>query len=179
MRSLPRFLAIALLFLLPAPGLAETSSAGDRVGAEVERRLAELAERTGTELRGLVSEGQVVVQGRVHLLEHSLRAEQLVWQTPGVVDVDNEIRVVPRDVTGDEAIEREVRLVIKGEPRFQNTNLEVGVLQGVVSLRGLFQDPVDVLALKHRVASISGVVHVVIDAHVVAGTGRGDRDGIV
>lgn len=176
-RAKPVLVALLLLLGTTAASVATMPPADADLREVLSSKLEALPWNEGNVLRTAVRGGQVLLQGEVRLLEHSLRAEQLVWQTPGVVDVDNEIRVVPVGAQGDRGIEREVRLIIKGEPRFLDTNLAVGVLDGVVSLRGLFQDPADVLALKHRVASVPGVLHVVIDAHIVASRGFGGGDG--
>ena len=69
---------------------------------------------------------------------------------------------------GDAEIARRVRMIIKGDRRFLDTNLELEVTAGLVRLRGLFQDPADVLALKHRIASIPGVLDIEIDSLLVA-----------
>ena len=167
-----RLLGIAWLAVLlcasaaPAGSVAE-SPADAALRALLEERIATL-DGEGVEVRVSVRTGQVVLQGRVRLFEHSLRAEQLAWKTPGVEDVDNEIRVVPWESDGDAAIERRIRLLIKGEDRFSDTNLQLSVTSGFVKLRGMFQDPADVLALKHRIASIPGVLGVEIDAILVA-----------
>lgn len=139
--------------------------------ARIEAQLRELSDGTGAAIRVAVRDGHVILQGQVRLLDQSLRAEQAAWKTPGVRDVDNELRVVPPRLGNDAAIERQVRMIIKGDGRFIDTNLEIEVLAGVVRVRGMFQDPADVLALKHRVASIPGVLDVVIDALLVASRG--------
>jgi hypothetical protein len=109
------------------------------------------------------------------LLEQSLRAEQVAWKTSGVLDVDNELRVAARGVGGDAEIEQRVRMIIKGDERFIDTSLQLEVKAGFVTLRGLFEDPGDVLALKHRIASIPGVLDVKIEAVLVAHRVMPDR----
>jgi osmotically-inducible protein OsmY len=143
--------------------------------ARIEAKLAELPDREGAEIRVMVRNGQVLLQGRVRLLEQSLRAEQAAWKTSGVLDLENELRVVSPGVGGDAAIEQRVRMIIKGDERFIDTNLQLEVTAGQVRLRGLFQNPADVLALKHRIASVPGVLGVEIDAVLVAGRGMPDR----
>ena len=150
-----------------ASGAAPAAEDSD-LRARIEAQLAALPDQEGAEVRVAVREGQVVLQGRVRLLEQSLRAEQAVWKTPGVLDVDNELRVVSVGAGGDAEIVRRVRTIIKGDGRFLDTNLELEVTAGLVRLRGLFQDPGDVLALKHKIASIPGVRDVEIEALLVA-----------
>jgi len=166
--AVPTLLFIACL-ASPSQGVEKTEAPEDAgLRTRIEARLADLPDREGAEIRVAVREGQVVLQGTVRLLEQSLRAEQATWRTLGVLDVDNELRVLPQAPGGDAAIERQVRLIIKGGGDFIDTNLAVEVTAGVVRLRGLFQDPGDVLALKHRVASIPGVLGVEIDALMMA-----------
>ena len=175
-RFLAAALGLACAWALAAASAGAESPADAALRERLETRLAALADPDDVDLRVAVREGQVILQGRVRLLEQSLQAERLAWKTDGVIDVDNEIRVVPANLGGDAAIERRVRLLIKDDGRFLDTNLELEVSAGLVRLRGLFQDPTDVLALKHRIASIPGVLDVKIDALLVArATGRPDR----
>jgi osmotically-inducible protein OsmY len=178
-RALRTAVVVALFVsCLAIPGFAsgEPESAEDaELRARIEAKLAELPEREGAEIRVMVRNGQVLLQGRVRLLEQSLRAEQAAWKTPGVLDLENELRVVSPAVGGDAAIEQRVRMIIKGDERFIDTNLQLEVTAGQVRLRGLFRDPGDVLALKHRIASIPGVLGVEIDALLVARRGMPDR----
>jgi osmotically-inducible protein OsmY len=159
--------ALALVLVLAAPTLGSASAAGDEdaaLRARIESRLAPLAEPVEAEIRVYVRDGQVVLTGAVPLLEHSLRASQKVWQTEGVRDVDNELEVRPLVRPTDETIEQRIRTLIKGEPPFLDAQVAVEVRAGSVRLSGYFEDPSDVLALKHRVASIAGVVELEIDA---------------
>ena len=115
-----------------------------------------------TQVHVLVQNGQVVLSGTVYLYSQKMLYEQIVWQTPGVVEVDNEIRVIPRLQVKDAEIARHIRIMIKGHQRFQNAEITVDVTQGSVSLSGTFYDPGDVLFLKHQVAEIEGVIRLEI-----------------
>lgn len=161
---------ITTLWLVVPSHASELDRGAEDAGLRVriEAQLAALPDLEGAEIGVAVREGQVVLQGRVRLLEQSLRAERAVWKTPGVLDVDNELRVVAVGAGGDAEIARQVRMIIKGGGRFLDTNLELEVAAGRVRLRGFFQDPADVLALKHRIASIPGVIDVEIEALLVA-----------
>ncbi len=171
-RGVVSSLVMALLFAATSHASSPSEAApDDALRARIEARLAALPDRDGAEIRVAVGDGQVVLQGRVRLLEQSLRAEQAAWKTPGVLDVDNELRVVFRGMDSDPAIERQVRMILKSDGRFVDTNLELDVSAGVVRLRGPFQEPADVLALKHQIAAIPGVLDVRIDALLMAGRG--------
>jgi len=149
-----------------APGTPVSDDVALR--AAIEARLAELREAFDDEITVRVQQGQVVLQGRVPLLEHALRAEQLTWTTPGVQDVDNELRVTSIEPGGDVVLERQVRLLLGADVRFADTRLDLSVDGGVVTLRGTFLNPIDVLRLKHRIAAIPGVRDVRIDAILLA-----------
>jgi osmotically-inducible protein OsmY len=160
---------------LAVAGHGAEAGEDEALRARLEARLEGLADRDGAEIRVAVRDGRVLLRGRVRLLEQSLRAEQTAWKTVGVEDVENELRVVPVGGAGDAAIERRIRTIIKGDERFVDTSLELEVRTGRVRLRGMFNDPVDVLAMKHRIASIPGVLDVEIDAVLVARRGESGR----
>ncbi len=159
--------AIALVLASAVQGeeaVGEDEALRDRIEAKLEG----LPEREGAEIRVAVRDGRVLLQGSVRLLEQSLRAERATWKTDGVIDVENELRVVRAGPIDDSAIERQVRKVLEADGRFVDTKLELDVVAGLVRLRGLFEDPADLLTLKHRIASIPGVLGVEIDAILVA-----------
>ena len=167
--------ASALAVLLLALGIAAPAAGQGAVETEEDLDLRariqlELStfDREGADIGVAVRAGSVVLHGRVRLLEQSLRAEQAVWKTDGVTDVENELRVAPFAAAADDAIELRIRTIIEGGDRFLDNDLELDVVAGVVRLRGLFRDPSDVLALKHRIAAIPGVLDIEIDAVLVA-----------
>lgn len=164
--------ALAAALWMAAPACAEEPAVGDGdLQTRIERRISALPNQEGATVRVFVRDGEVLLQGSVRLLEQSLRIEQDVWKTPGVRDVDNELRVAPLPLGGDAEIERQIRLVLKGDSRFLDASLELQVEAGLVRLRGRFRDPSDVLAVKHRIAAIPGVLDIQIDALLVARSG--------
>lgn len=157
------------------PGVARAEPSDGELRARIEERLGRLA-APGGDIRVAVERGDVVLYGTVRLLEHSLRAEQAVWQTPGVRDVDNELHVAPLARGTDAAIEREIRAVLASDARFLGVQIQIEVESGEVLLRGRIPHPGDVLALKHRVAAIDGVVSIEIEPLLIAGFGGSGRD---
>jgi osmotically-inducible protein OsmY len=77
--------------------------------------------------------------------------------------------VTARGSGGDESIERIVRIYVQASTRFVVENLELEVCNGQVRLSGSFENPSDVLALKHDIAAIDGVLDVEIEALLLAG----------
>ena len=90
--------------------------------------------------------------------------EKIAWQTKGVLEVDNEIRVLPKLPQTDAVIERKVMEVFQTHRRFQNAKVAVAVNSGAVHIRINLDHPSDVLFLKHRVAEIDGVIAINIQA---------------
>jgi len=121
----------------------------------------------GTQVHVWVQGEQVALSGTVYLYSQKMLYEHIVWRTPGVVELNNDIRVVPRLPVEDAEIARHIHTMIKGHQRFQNADITVEVTQGAVSLSGTFHDPGDVLFLQHQVAEIEGVIRLEIMARFV------------
>lgn len=162
-------LLCVVIGLVGSLGVAPVSAASDR---ELLERIAVQTHHDkrleGTRVHVSVQDGQVVLSGTVYLYSQKMLYEHIVWRTPGVVEVDNEIRVVPRLRVEDAEIARHIHTMIKGQPRFQHAEITVDVTQGAVSLSGTFHDPGDVLSLKHQVAEIEGVIRLEILARFAA-----------
>jgi len=156
-------LLCVVIGLLGSPGIVPVYAAGDqelleRIAIHIhhDKRLE------GTQVHVLVQRGQVALSGTVDLYSQKMLYEHIVWRTPGVVKLNNEIRVVPRLPVEDAEIARHIHTMIKGHQRFQNAEITVDVTEGAVSLSGTFHDPDDVLFLKHQVAEIEGVIRLEI-----------------
>jgi len=155
----------AILSLVWTSEFVSGDAAGDR---EILERIVVQTHHNerleGTEVHISVQSGQVILSGTVYLYSQKILYEHIVEQTPGVVEITNEVRVVPRLPVEDVEIARHIRMLIKGHQRFQNAGITVDVAQGAVSLSGTFHDPGDFLFLKHQVAEIEGVIHLEISA---------------
>jgi len=125
---------------------------------------AETPELRGTKVRIAIEDGFVVLYGEVRLYSQKMIYERIAWQTMGVAEVENEIRVVPLMPLADAAIERKIREVVKTHRRFQGVQLKIRVQEGSVFILTTLEHPRDVLFLKHRVAEIEGVTAIEIDA---------------
>jgi osmotically-inducible protein OsmY len=109
-----------------------------------------------------VQESQVVLSGTVWLYSQKMRSEQIAWHTHGVVEVNSEIRVVPRVPTTDQELTSAIFLLTLQFPQIQRAGINIAVTDGHVYLSGTFHDASDVLLLKHHVADIEGVVSITI-----------------
>ena len=161
-------LLCVVMGLVGSPGLVSGYAAGDREILEHIAIQTHHDERLeGTEVHIAVQGGQVVLSGTVYLYSQKMLYEHIVWRTPGVVKLNNEIRVVPRLPVEDAEIARHIHTLITGHQRFQNAEITVDVTEGAVNLSGTFHDSGDVLALKHQVAEIEGVIRLEIMARFV------------
>lgn len=114
-----------------------------------------------------VDDGFVVLSGQVRLLAQRMEYDQIAWQTIGVREVDNEIRVVPESAVSDADVERQVRYGVFDTYRLywhHEMDAHIGVKKGQVRIRADLQRPLDLVMLKHRLAKIEGITELEIDA---------------
>ena len=161
---------IALALLL-SPTTQALALSDDVIKQRIEEQVAQEIELGAATVRIEVGDGFVVLSGRVRLYAHKLSFERIAWQTAGVEDVDNEIRVIPLVPLDDEAIEREIREIIKTHSRFHRSGAKIRVENGAVFISATFQHPRDDLFLKKRVAEIEGVIAIEIDPMFIAQIG--------
>jgi len=157
-------LAAAALTILGATTAALARDPDAMLRASIEDQAAALgAAERGARVTIRVQQGQVVLLGSVRLYQQRLLYEQAAWQTAGVADVENEIRVVPVAALSDRDVEREIFALGKLN-RFQGADLRVRVERGTVEVDARFHEPADVLFLRRRIAEIEGVRGITIRA---------------
>ena len=161
--SRPKGSVVFAVFLLLALASPQALASNDRmIQQAIEEAAANTPELHATEISVAVQERSVVLSGSVRLYLHRLLYEKIAWQTIGVVEVDNEIRVVPQASLSDAAIERMIWEIVKLHEQFHNSDFKLTVKNGVVSLDGTFGHPLDVIFLRNRVAAIEGVIAIEI-----------------
>jgi len=135
----------------------------------IKKRIEDKAVKTPalkeTKVKVAVEDGNVVLFGTAALYIQKMLYEQIAWKTAGIVDVDNEIHVVPKLLQTDSSIERKIMDIVLTHSRYHGTGLKITVEAGAVRIGGIFKHPRDVLFLKHRVAEIQGVVDVNLQAN--------------
>ncbi len=94
---------------------------------EIEARFSAQEKLRGTGIEVHVEEQLVVLTGQVRFYEQKLIGGRIAWTTPGVVEVDNEIKVLPKLSVSDAAIERKIRDIVKSDDRFREANVEIRV----------------------------------------------------
>jgi osmotically-inducible protein OsmY len=121
------------------------------------------ARHTRVDVRG----GIVRLSGDVHTLAQKRAAGEDAWYTAGVVDIVNELRVMPARHRPDSAIDADVRTVLAaGGHVLDPTRIHVSVQQGVVYLRGDVENEVERHAAEEAARIVSGVRDVVNELEI-------------
>lgn len=156
---------LALAALLGIAHLQQVLAMSDEtIKQRIEDAAADTHELRGAKVGVAVEDSYVVLYGEVRLYSQKMTYERIAWQTMGVSEVENEIRVVPMVPLADKAIERKIREIVKTYPRFHGAHVEIRVEKGSVFLRAIIEHPRDIMFLKHRVAEIEGVIAIEIEA---------------
>ena len=160
----PVLLLMLVLFQV-TPVLARSD---DLIQREIEAQIAGSMMLRDTRIEVHVEQRLVVLTGQVRLYEQKLISDRIAWTTLGVFEVDNEIRVVPKQPLSDAGIERKIKEIVEADERFRAAGVVVRVNNGAVFLKGSFLGFRDPSILKHKVAEIEGVVDIKISAAFLA-----------
>ena len=156
-------LALTALFgMAHAPRALALSD--ETIKQRIEDTAANMAQLRGAKVAIIVEDRYVILTGAVRLYSQKMTYERIAWQTMDVLEVENEIRVVPVVPLDDAALERKIREIVETHLRFQGVQLKIRVQEGSVFILATLEHPRDVLFLKHRVAEIEGVIAIEIDA---------------
>ena len=159
------FLLLTVFLFQASPVLARSD---DLIQQEIEAQITKEVMLRGTRIEVHIEQRQVVLTGEVRLYEQKLVSDRIAWTTLGVFEVDNEIRVVPKRSVSDAAIKRKIGEIVKANERFRAAGVVVRVSNGEVSFTGNFLNFRDPSMLKHKIASIEGVVAIKISAAFLA-----------
>jgi hypothetical protein len=152
-------------FVIPNPALSISDIA---IKQQIEKKAGENANLRTGKVRVAVENGLVVLYGSVDRYIQKMFYEKIAWKTDGVIEVDNEIRVIPVVPQADAAIDRRVKEIVQTYSRFQGVSISLTVKAGAVNVLITLNHPADVLFLKNRIAEIDGVVSIDIMAKFVA-----------
>ena len=159
---------VVILFVFAVTPVRATPTVCDKtLKQSIEDEAAENPRLKRADVELEVEDGYVVLYGTVGLYIQKMLYEQIAWKTKGVVEVDNEIRVVPRLPKTDIAVKRKILERVHADDRFKGVHVIVTVIKGAVHIRVTLEHPRDVLFLKHRVAEIEGVISIDIQANFI------------
>jgi osmotically-inducible protein OsmY len=108
-----------------------------------------------------VVNGVVTLSGTVSTYAQKTDAADDAWTAPGVVDVVNNLTVVPPFTRSDADLATNVRNLIDTDPAIDSTNVNVTVVNGTVYLRGTVPTYYQVQQAADDAWSVAGVVNVV------------------
>jgi osmotically-inducible protein OsmY len=123
-----------------------------------------------------VEAGVVRLTGTVNSLAESLAAEQAAFGVRGVIDVINELRVVPGGpARTDVDLAQAVRHALVWNALVPDERISSNVTNGVVRLHGMVDDPAEREEAERSVSPLAGVrrLHNLIDVRPSDVTARG------
>ena len=147
---------------------AALSTSDVSIKQQIEKKAGENANLKTSKVKIAVENGFVVLYGSVDRYIQKMLHEKIAWKTQGVIEVENEILVIPIVLQDDAAIERKVNEIVQTYDRFQGVSIGVTVKAGAVNVLITLNHPEDLLFLKRRIAEIDGVVSIDIMAKLVA-----------
>ena len=107
-----------------------------------------------------VTNGGVTLEGTVATYWQRNKAERIVSDLLGVVDVVNKLMVVPTEFLTDQAIADNIQTAIKNSPLVDGKDIKVSVKEGTVTLLGFVESRFDRLQAYSVAANCRGVVDI-------------------
>jgi len=97
-----------------------------------------------TGVESSVSNGAVLMTGKVDTLEQKILATRLVWEIKGVKEVINEIQIISekslKTTAKDLAASAQLRAALIGDQEISSLNYSIDVVNGIVYLSGVAAD---------------------------------------
>lgn len=116
-----------------------------------------------------VVEGRVLLTGSVPKPEQRIRAAELVWSTPDVVELINELTVAEDSGAlsygGDVWISTQLRAKILADKHISGVNYNIETVDGVVHVMGVARSEAELERVTRHASRIDGVKEVV--SHVL------------
>lgn len=123
-----------------------------------------------------VAGGTVYLTGIVPSLFEKKTAAEIAARTRGVLDVDNELLVTPREARDDKDIAHDVRAALARDAWVDEQRIQIAVIQGIVYIKGTVVDGQSKEAASNDAWIVPGVLDVVNDLDVAPHVSRTDKD---
>jgi len=158
--------------------VAEERSLGDQVDdftikLQINEALFTYNERLFQDVSIDVTEGRVLLTGKVPSPDDRVDAVRIAWQADGVVEVINELQVTDtggiESYLNDVRISNELRADLLFDSEVNSINFNVETVGGIVYLTGIAQDDAELERVVDHARTISGVKEVI--SHVRVKTG--------
>jgi len=143
----------------------ETSLDDFKIDLEIMQRLLEKDEALFASVSTEVREGRVLLTGVVEEPEMRVFANQVAWETTGVQEVINEIRVAGdgslAQASKDLFITTQLRARIMGDGNVQGINYSIETVRGTVYLLGVAQSPTELERVINHARNVAGVRNII------------------
>ncbi len=143
----------------------ETSLDDFKIDLEIMQRLLEKDEALFASVSTEVREGRVLLTGVVKAPEMRVFANQVAWETTGVQEVINEIRVAGdgslAQASKDLFITTQLRARIIGDGNVQGINYSIETVRGTVYLLGVAQSPRELERVINHARNVAGVRNII------------------
>jgi osmotically-inducible protein OsmY len=136
------------------------------IRARIQAILALKPEMRPTDLVLAVADGIVFIDGFVETLKDKQEIHRMVERERGVLDVHNNLMVVPARQRNDHDIARHIVHALENDARVPENGLTVGVQMGSVTLTGTVADEAARGRVIDAVAGVSGVVELAVRLQV-------------
>lgn len=139
------------------------------IGLSLANRLANHSGQLYRDVSVDVVEGRVVLTGSVPDREDKIAATRIAWETPGVLEVSDELTVAEdsgtRAYIADAAISNRIRYELLTDLDVRSVNYNVETVDGVVHLTGIARSERELGKVVGHARSVNGVNQVV--SHVL------------
>jgi osmotically-inducible protein OsmY len=126
----------------------------------IEKALLNDSRLAQTHIGCSVENGSISLQGSVHTFYQRVAAEESCRWVKGVVNVINEIEVVPRDSDYDEQIHRRIKDLIDQNIKTNTTNINIQVENGIVLLTGHVKSYINKIYAETLASMVSNVSYI-------------------
>jgi osmotically-inducible protein OsmY len=143
----------------------ETSIDDLKIDLEIKRRLVEEDEALVTSISTEVHDGRVLLTGIVDTVEARIFANRVAWETSGVSEVINELRVAGDgslvQASKDIFISTQLRTRIMGDREIQAINYSIETVRGTIYLLGIAQSSEELERVINHARNVSGVRNII------------------
>jgi len=143
----------------------ETSIDDFKIDLEIKSRLIEEDEALVTMISTEVHDGRVLLTGIVDTPENRIFANRVAWETTGVNEVINELRVAGDgslvQASKDLFISTELRARIMGDRDVKAINYSIETVRGTVYLLGIAQSSEELTRVVNHARNVSGVRNII------------------
>jgi osmotically-inducible protein OsmY len=138
----------------------------DEIQRNATKALAWNADIHGLAISVSVTEGVVTLDGTVASYWQKNKAEKLVSDLLGVLDINNQLIVIPTELLTDQAIANNIQTALKNSPRLDGKNIKVSVRDGIVRLKGSVPNSRDRMQAYTVAGNCRGVIDIINETRI-------------